>query len=96
MEQRVVVLPREAAENSSAMTVMSVNGNQVLLCNDSAFELSQLQRNLGAWFINDTVVGGGGILYMATPVDPIFLVLPLLEQSKGMKKKKKRWRQIFL
>lgn len=44
-------------------------------------ELHWYKPSLASWFIGDSVCEDGS-LYLATPVDPLFIVLPLLEQAR--------------
>jgi len=52
---------------------------QYLIANDTFFELQMLNGNLSSsWFIDNNIHKDGS-LYMATPIDPLFMILPLLE-----------------
>ncbi|KAJ8620183.1 hypothetical protein MRB53_028712 [Persea americana] len=52
--------------------------------NGSLQELHWFKQLYGSWFLGDYVCEDGG-LYAATPVDPIFLLLPIFEEAR-MKK----------
>lgn len=52
--------------------------------NGSLHELHWFKQSYGSWFVGNYVCEDGG-LYMATPVDPIFLLLPIFEEAR-MKK----------
>jgi ribonuclease H2 subunit B len=55
---------------------------QYLISDDTLFELQVLNGNLNSsWFIDD-VIHKDGSLYVATPIDPLFLLLPLLVQHR--------------
>ncbi|XP_057820616.2 uncharacterized protein LOC131033399 [Cryptomeria japonica] len=47
-------------------------------------ELHWFKQRYGSWFLGEYVCEDGS-LYVATPIDPIFIVLPLLDQAR-MKK----------
>ncbi|KAL4192969.1 hypothetical protein AMTRI_Chr06g174550 [Amborella trichopoda] len=47
-------------------------------------ELHWFKQSYGSWFIGDYICEDGGI-YVATPVDPVFIVLPLFHEAR-MKK----------
>jgi len=55
---------------------------QYLISMNNIFELQVLNGNLNAsWFIDDRIQKDGS-LYMASPIDPLFLLLPLLEKHR--------------
>lgn len=70
---------------------------QVLLSGQRLHELTRVQRPLGAWLVGESLegaqaffvlfftqpqrAGDGGVLHIATPMDPLYTVLPLLERS---------------
>eukprot|EP00887_Chlorella_sp_A99_P003218 scaffold9.g3218.t1 len=45
-------------------------------------ELNHHRPQFGSWFVDESVVRYGG-LYVATPVDPLLILLPLLEEARG-------------
>lgn len=47
-------------------------------------ELHWFKQSYGSWFLGDYVCEDGG-LYIATPVDPIFILLPVFEAARMMK-----------
>ncbi|ERN06872.1 hypothetical protein AMTR_s00005p00247650 [Amborella trichopoda] len=47
-------------------------------------ELHWFKQSYGSWFIGDYICEDGGI-YVATPVDPVFILLPLFHEAR-MKK----------
>jgi ribonuclease H2 subunit B len=44
-------------------------------------ELHWFKQSYAAWFIGDFVCSDGS-LYIASPVDPIYMILPILEQVR--------------
>ena len=44
-------------------------------------EVNWFKEQYSSWFCGDAVIGDGS-LYLATPVDPLFLALPILEASR--------------
>ncbi|KAG0561431.1 hypothetical protein KC19_9G064400 [Ceratodon purpureus] len=64
-----------------------VSGKQacyVVGCDGRLQELNWSKQRHTAWFIENSVCADGS-LYLATPVDPLFVILPILEQLR-MKK----------
>ncbi|KAK1270060.1 hypothetical protein QJS04_geneDACA004327 [Acorus gramineus] len=52
--------------------------------NDSLHELHWFKQAYGSWFLGDYVCEDGS-LYISTPVDPVFILLPIFEEAR-MKK----------
>ncbi|KAK1318797.1 hypothetical protein QJS10_CPB04g01479 [Acorus calamus] len=52
--------------------------------NDSLLELHWFKQAYGSWFLGDYVCEDGS-LYISTPVDPVFILLPIFEEAR-MKK----------
>jgi len=44
-------------------------------------EINWFKHRLTSWFVGNVVIEDGGV-YLATPVDPLFLMLPILEQGR--------------
>ena len=44
-------------------------------------EVNWYKERFRSWFVGDAVIADGG-LYLSTPVDPLFLALPILEASR--------------
>lgn len=64
---------RHPRSNSKSLFVFSND-------NKSIHEVVQFKEEFRSWFIGETVQNDGSI-YMTTPVDPVFLVLPYLIKS---------------
>ncbi|KAK9142124.1 hypothetical protein Syun_011524 [Stephania yunnanensis] len=60
------------------------NSSCYFLINGSLQELHWLKQSYGSWFVGDYVCEDGR-LYTATPVDPVFILLPIFEEAR-MKK----------
>ncbi|PQQ21959.1 ribonuclease H2 subunit B [Prunus yedoensis var. nudiflora] len=62
------------------------SGNSMccLLVNGVLQELNWFKQSYTSWFLGDYVAEDGG-LYSATPVDPVFILLPIFEEAR-MKK----------
>lgn len=54
---------------------------EYLLLNGHLQEMNWYKERYRAWFVGDYVLGDGG-LYLSTPIDPLFLALPLLKASR--------------
>ncbi|OMP03527.1 Ribonuclease H2, subunit B [Corchorus olitorius] len=52
-----------------------------LLCNGSLQELHWFKQSYGSWFLGD-YVSEDGSLYTATPIDPVFIMLPIFEEAR--------------
>ena len=46
-------------------------------------EVNWFKERYRSWFLGDSVISYGG-LYLSTPVDPLFLALPILEASRRL------------
>ncbi|KAL6052754.1 Ribonuclease H2 subunit B [Balamuthia mandrillaris] len=55
--------------------------SRYMIANGTLLELQRLKREEGSWFRDSSIISDGS-LYMATPVDPLFLLLPLLEKNR--------------
>ncbi|CAK9149814.1 unnamed protein product [Ilex paraguariensis] len=55
-----------------------------LFINGALQELHWFKQSYGSWFVGDYVCEDGCI-YTATPVDPVFILLPIFEEAR-MKK----------
>nr|XP_043613080.1 ribonuclease H2 subunit B isoform X2 [Erigeron canadensis] len=52
-----------------------------LLINGGLQEVSWYKQSYGSWFIGDYICEDGS-LYAATPVDPVFILLPLFDEAR--------------
>ncbi|KAJ0843289.1 putative ribonuclease H2 subunit B, wHTH domain, rnh202, triple barrel domain-containing protein [Helianthus annuus] len=52
-----------------------------LLINGGLQELNWFKQSYGSWFMGDYICEDGG-LYAATPVDPVFILLPMFDQAR--------------
>mmetsp|Transcript_4187 Transcript_4187/g.8628 ORF Transcript_4187/g.8628 Transcript_4187/m.8628 type:complete len:284 (+) Transcript_4187:224-1075(+) len=55
--------------------------NSYLLRSGSLQEINWFKLRLTSWFVGESVVEDGGV-YMSTLVDPLFVLLPILEQGR--------------
>ncbi|CAN6986463.1 unnamed protein product [Brassica rapa subsp. trilocularis] len=62
----------------------SENGTCYLFNNGMLQEIQWFKQSYGSWFLGD-YISQDGSLYMATPVDPVFILLPVFDQAR-MKK----------
>ncbi|WZY69018.1 hypothetical protein YC2023_001258 [Brassica napus] len=60
------------------------NGTCYLFNNGMLQEIQWFKQSYGSWFLGD-YISQDGSLYMATPVDPVFILLPVFDQAR-MKK----------
>lgn len=49
--------------------------------NDEWFEVQRGTEKQSSWFVDQRVLSSGD-LYLLTPVDPLYLLIPLLEENK--------------
>lgn len=89
-ETRVLVAQGPSTSGKSAGTVLSLRhprtGNTTcyLYSDGGLQELHWFKQSYGSWFLGDYVCEDGR-LYTATPVDPVFILLPIFEEAR-MKK----------
>ncbi|XP_010537228.1 PREDICTED: ribonuclease H2 subunit B isoform X2 [Tarenaya hassleriana] len=87
---RVLIAPdsERSPENPGQLLTLRhpKSGNETCyLFNDGALqELHWFKQPYGSWFLGD-YISEDGSLYMATPVDPVFILLPIFEEAR-MKK----------
>ncbi|KAL1205301.1 hypothetical protein V5N11_011583 [Cardamine amara subsp. amara] len=62
----------------------SENGTCYLFNNGMLQELQWFKQSYASWFLGD-YISQDGSLYMATPVDPVFILLPIFDEAR-MKK----------
>uniref|UniRef100_A0A0D3DF62 CTP synthase n=2 Tax=Brassica oleracea var. oleracea TaxID=109376 RepID=A0A0D3DF62_BRAOL len=62
----------------------SDNGTCYLFSNGMLQEIQWFKQSYGSWFLGD-YISQDGSLYMATPVDPVFILLPIFDEAR-MKK----------
>ncbi|KAK9265672.1 hypothetical protein L1049_001682 [Liquidambar formosana] len=89
-EARILVAPDPGTEGYGIGRLLSLchpkSGNRAcyLFLNGALQELHWFKRSYGSWFLGDYVCEDG-CLYIATPVDPVFIMLPIFEEAR-MKK----------
>jgi len=86
LPRRVVLLPNTVLDAPFQVVAVPCpklgTPRQVLLSTEGKVaELTRVRRPLGSWFIDESVEGCDGALHIASTIDPLFLVLPLLEQN---------------
>ncbi|KAI4364995.1 hypothetical protein MLD38_021022 [Melastoma candidum] len=91
VEKRILVAPEGiAGEHGIIDQFMSLrhpkSGQSAcyLFSHGNLLELHRFKSRFGSWFLGN-YVSKDGCLYMATPVDPVFVLLPLFEDAR-MKK----------
>eukprot|EP00798_Chlamydomonas_sp_ICE-L_P004557 gene4557-14737_t len=88
METRVLIAHSSApaaAGIGESFSVPDRNGKQsqaYLWAGGCLQEVNRFKQKQSSWFVGGGVVSDGGV-YMATPVDPIFVLLPVLERSRA-------------
>ncbi|XP_058222522.1 uncharacterized protein LOC131332356 isoform X4 [Rhododendron vialii] len=89
-ETRLLVAPEPSATGKCGGQLLSLrhpkSGNSTcfLLINGGLQEIHWFKQSYGSWFVGDYVCEDGR-LYTATPVDPVFILLPIFEEAR-MKK----------
>ncbi|KAK4358051.1 hypothetical protein RND71_023661 [Anisodus tanguticus] len=90
-EARVLIAPEPSKDGNKVKQLLSLrhpkSGNATCyLCVDGSLqELHWFKQSYGSWFLGDYICEDGR-LYTATPVDPVFVLLPIFEEAR-MKKK---------
>ncbi|OMO89331.1 Ribonuclease H2, subunit B [Corchorus capsularis] len=89
-ESRLLIAPDPGANADASARLLSLRHpksglkTSYLLCNGSLQELHWFKQSYGSWFLGD-YVSEDGSLYTATPIDPVFIMLPIFEEAR-MKK----------
>ncbi|KAK7283026.1 hypothetical protein RIF29_12228 [Crotalaria pallida] len=89
-ETRVLIAPDPGTSgNGLGHTILlrhpkSGNATQYLFVNGVLQELQWFKNLYGSWFLGD-YVSEDGRLYLSTPIDPVFIMLPTFEEAR-MKK----------
>ncbi|KAF8013793.1 hypothetical protein BT93_I1598 [Corymbia citriodora subsp. variegata] len=89
-ETRLLVAPDSAATEKAVGHFLSLrhpkSGKAMcyLIVDEKLLELQWFKSPYGSWFLGD-YVHKDGCLYTATPVDPVFIMLPIFEEAR-MKK----------
>lgn len=89
-ETRVLIAQDPSTSGKHLSTILSLRhprtGNQMcyLYVDGVLQELHWFKQSYGSWFLGDYVCEDGR-LYTATPVDPVFILLPVFEEAR-MKK----------
>ena len=83
----MVVLPSSlvgvGCELEAVMLSFGTGPRQVLLSREGdLLEVNIVQRKLGSWLAGEAALCEGGRLFLATPVDVVLALLPLLERQK--------------
>ncbi|XP_071927941.1 uncharacterized protein [Coffea arabica] len=90
-ETRVLIAPDHDTNGNVSGNVLSLRhpktGNKAcyLYFDEELLELHWFKQSYGSWFLGDYVCEDGR-LYTATPVDPVFILLPIFDEAR-MKKK---------
>ncbi|GMJ00207.1 hypothetical protein like AT4G20325 [Hibiscus trionum] len=89
-ESRLLISPDTGANGDGSACFLSLRHpksglrTSYLLCNGLLQELHWFKQPYGSWFLGD-YVSEDGSLYTATPIDPVFIMLPIFEDAR-MKK----------
>ncbi|CAM8923805.1 unnamed protein product [Rhodiola kirilowii] len=86
-EMRITIAPRTGNGRGRFITLRhpkSGNNTCYILTDETLQELHWFKQSYGSWFLGDYVREDGG-MYFLTPVDLIFVLLPVLEEAR-MKK----------
>ncbi|XP_019415483.1 PREDICTED: ribonuclease H2 subunit B [Lupinus angustifolius] len=90
METRVLIAPDPGTSGNGLGSTITLrhpksgNATQYLFVNGVLQEFQWFKNLYGSWFLGD-YVNEDGRLYLSTPVDPVFLMLPTFEEAR-MKK----------
>ncbi|TKY74621.1 Ribonuclease H2 subunit B [Spatholobus suberectus] len=89
-EARVLVAPDPGTDGNGLGQMIllrhpkSGNATQYLFVNGMLQELQWFKNLYGSWFLGD-YISEDGRLYLSTPIDPVFIMLPIFEEAR-MKK----------
>ena len=84
MDERVLIL-RTQTEIASAQTIVldqtKASQAYVIKSDGAIYELQRCKHYHSSWLVGQDLISDGGV-YSATPVDPVFVLLPYLERSR--------------
>ncbi|XP_054794537.1 uncharacterized protein LOC129300034 isoform X2 [Prosopis cineraria] len=89
-EPRVLIAPDPGTSGNGLGRLLllrhpkSGNATRYLFVNGILQELQWFKKSYGSWFLGDYLCEDGR-LYLSTPVDPVFIMLPIFEEAR-MKK----------
>ncbi|CAK8568763.1 unnamed protein product [Lathyrus sativus] len=89
-ESRVLVAPDPSNDGNGSGRMISLrhpksgNATQYLFVNGMLQEFQWFKNLYGSWFLGD-YTSEDGRLYLSTPIDPVFIMLPIFEEAR-MKK----------
>ncbi|XVF52136.1 hypothetical protein PTKIN_Ptkin04bG0240400 [Pterospermum kingtungense] len=89
-ESRLLIAPDPGANGNGSARLLSLRHpksgvrTSYLLSNGLLQELHWFKQSYGSWFLGD-YVSKDGSMYTATPIDPVFIMLPIFEEAR-MKK----------
>ncbi|ESW09131.1 hypothetical protein PHAVU_009G102800 [Phaseolus vulgaris] len=89
-EPRVLIAPDPGTCGNGLGQMISLrhpksgNATQYLFANGMLQELQWFKNLYGSWFLGDYITEDGR-LYLSTPIDPVFIMLPIFEEAR-MKK----------
>ena len=86
MVERILVT-RHSHDQTSAQTIVLPDPRSgkpqayIVKAGGSLEELQRSKHFFSSWLVGQSIIQDGG-LYLATPVDPVFVLLPFLERSR--------------
>ncbi|KAG5031050.1 hypothetical protein JHK82_014665 [Glycine max] len=93
-EPRILVAPDPGTDGNGLGQMISLrhpksgnlkrNATQYLFVNGMLQELQWFKNLYGSWFLGDYITEDGR-MYLSTPIDPVFIMLPIFEEAR-MKK----------
>ncbi|GAB2222928.1 hypothetical protein Drorol1_Dr00017060 [Drosera rotundifolia] len=89
-EIRVLIAPDHGPAGGSAGQLLSLQhpksgiSTTYLFVDGALQELNWFKQPYGSWFLGDYVCEDGG-LYLSTPIDPLFILLPIFDDARSKK-----------
>ncbi|GAB2276163.1 hypothetical protein Dimus_010898 [Dionaea muscipula] len=86
-ETRVLIAPDQGSTGNNVGHLLLLRhpksgiSTTYLFVNESLQELHWFKQSYGSWFLGDYVCEDGG-LYVSTPIDPVFVLLPIFEEGR--------------
>lgn len=86
LDQRILITAGISADSCTAKSIVLPNPKSncnaaFLFVNGQLLELNCFKQMYSSWFLGAQVVSDGGV-YVSTPVDVLFVVLPILERAR--------------
>ena len=84
MAERVLIIRSSLSLTAKSVVLPALTKTQSYLVPNQSSEVLEVQRVkqfFSSWIVGDEIISDGG-LFLGTPVDPLIILLPILERSR--------------